>query len=285
MIDPKVFGLLTAFGFGIAPVLLKLAFRHGGAMTLGLVLGQLATLGINLLLVPVINPHLEALTPVAVLAFALGGLAGTAVGRRWVYESVNLLGPARATSIRSSAPVITSLLALVLLHEPITIERWLAILAVVVGAALVSWTGEGGARGWLGRGVAYSLAAAFLYGVRPLVVKVGLEEANLPLAAALIGALAALAYTLAFENRSQLRGTRLDAAFAWFLLSGLFQALGVTALTFGLSEGDVSVVYSIAASAPLFTLVFSGVILRGIERITPQLVMGTVLTVLGVIYL
>jgi drug/metabolite transporter, DME family len=285
MIDPKVFGLLTALGFGVAPLFLTLAFRRGGTMTLGLVLGQLATLGVNLVLVPFIDLRFAALTPTAIVAFAAGGLAGTAVGRRWVYEAVNLIGPARATAIRSSAPVITSLLALVLLREPITAERWLAILAVVTGAALVSWTPEGGARSWLGRGVLYSILAAVLYGIRPLIVKVGLDEADLPLAAALIGALAALAYTLAFENRTQLRGTRLNSAFLWFLASGFFQALGITALTFGLSEGDVSVVYSIAASAPLFTLIFSALILRGVERITPQLVTGTVLTVLGVVSL
>jgi drug/metabolite transporter (DMT)-like permease len=285
VIDPKLFGLLTALSFGIAPVFLKMAFRRGGGMTLGLLLGQLATLGVNLLLLAVIDPRFDELTPVAIVAFAVGGLAGTAVGRRWVYESVNLIGPARATSIRSSAPVITAIMALVFLREPITLDRWAAILAVVLGAALVSWTSDGGARGWLGRGVVYSLAAAFLYGIRPLIVKVGLDEANLPLAAALLGAVAALIYTLIFEDRKQLRTARLDAAFAWFLVSGLFQAVGITALTFGLSEGEVSVVYSIAASAPLFTLLFTGLVLRGVERITPHLVVGTILTILGVIYL
>jgi drug/metabolite transporter (DMT)-like permease len=285
VIDPKAFGLLTALGFGVAPVLLKLAFRHGGTMTLGLVLGQLATFGINALLVPFLDPQFTRLTPVAFVAFVLGGLTGTAVGRRWVYEAVNLIGPARATSIRSGAPVITALLALVLFHEPITIERWLAIIAVVSGAALVSWTPENGTRGWLGRGVAYSVAAGILYGIRPLFTKVGLDEVNLPLAAALIGALAALAYTLLFEDRDQLRGTRLNRAFVWFLASGLFQAIGITALTFGISEGDVSVVYPIAASAPLFTLIFSGLILRGVEQIAPHVVIGTVLTVLGVLFL
>src|SRR4029079_2414847 len=106
MIDPKVFGVLTALGFGVAPVILAMAFRRGGTMTLGLVLGQLATLGINLALLPFINPELQALTPVAVVAFAIGGLAGTAVGRRWVYESVNIIGPGRATHIRWAAPRI-----------------------------------------------------------------------------------------------------------------------------------------------------------------------------------
>jgi drug/metabolite transporter (DMT)-like permease len=285
MIDPKVFGVIAALGFGVAPVLLPFAFRRGGGMTLGLLLGQLATLGMNVALLPFINPQFEALTPVAIGAFALGGLAGTAIGRRWTYESIDLLGPSRATAIRSTAPVVTALLALVVLSEPITIERWLAILSVVGGGVLVTWTPGGGARSWLGRGVVYAVGAAVLYGIRPLILKVGLDQADLPLAAALIGAVAALVYTIALEDRGQLRTARVDAAFMWFLASGFFQALGITALTFGLAAGEVSVVYSIATSSPLVTLVFSAVLLRGVERITPTLVVGVILTGLGVIFL
>ena len=285
IIDPKLFGLATAISFGIAPVLLKVAFRRGGAMTVGMVIGQAATLVLNLALLSVMDPQLTLLTPIAIVAFALGGLAGTGIGRRWAYESINLLGPARSTTIRSASPVITTLLAIVLLQEQVSPVRWAAILAVVGGAVLVSWTPGAGARGWLGRGVAYALLAAAIYGIRPLIVKVGLAEANVPLAAALIGATAALIYTLLLENRSQLRGVRLDAAFRWFLLSGILQAIGITALTFGLSGGEASLVYSLTASAPLFTLLFTWVVMRDVEPITLRLIVGTVLTVVGVIYL
>jgi len=285
MIDPKIMALSTAISFGIAPVLLKVAFRHGGAMTVGLVLGQVVTVLLNLALVAVMNPGFAALTPVAIVAFAVGGLAGTAIGRRWAYESVNLLGPSRSTTIRSASPVITTLLAIVLLREEVSLVRWAAILAVVGGAMLVSWTPGAGARGWIGRGVAYAFLAAAIYGVRPLIVKVGLDEANVPLAAALIGATTALVYTLIFEKRSQLRGVRFDAAFKWFLLSGLLQATGITALTFGLAGGETSVVYSLTASAPLFTLLFTWLVMRDLEPITLRLIVGTVATVVGVIYL
>ena len=83
-IDPKFLALVTAVSFGIAPVMLKIAFRLGGAMTLGLILGQIATLLLNLALLAVLNPRLELLTPLAFMSFALGGLAGTAIGRRCV---------------------------------------------------------------------------------------------------------------------------------------------------------------------------------------------------------
>ena len=285
MIDPKVMALATAISFGIAPVLLKVAFRRGGAMTVGLVIGQVVTVLLNLALVAVMNPGFAALTPVAFVSFVLGGLAGTAIGRRWSYESVNLLGPSRSTTIRSSSPVITTLLAIVLLREEVSVVRWAAILAVVGGAMLVSWTPGAGARGWIGRGVMYSFLAAAIYGVRPLIVKVGLDEANVPLAAALIGATAALIYTLVLENRAHLREVRFDAAFRWFAISGFFQATGITALTFALSGGETSVVYSLTASAPLFTLLFSWLVMRDLEPITLRLIIGTVAAVVGVIYL
>lgn len=277
--------LTTAISFGIAPVLLKVAFRNGGAMAVGLVLSQACTLLLNVALIAVMNPGLDQLTPVAFAAFALGGLAGTAIGRRWTYESVNLLGPSRSTTIRSASPVVTTLLAIVLLEEQVSLVRWAAILAVVSGAMLVSWTPGAGARGWIGRGVVYAVLAAAIYGVRPLIVKIGLDEANIPLAAALIGAATALAYTLLFENRAQLRGVWLDAAFKWFLVSGILQAIGITALTFGLSGGETSVVYSLTASAPLFTLLFTWLVMRDMEPITLRLVVGTVMAVVGVIYL
>lgn len=285
MIDPKLMALVTAISFGISPVLLMVAFRRGGAMSVGLVTGQVITVVLSLALVLAINPGFATLTPVAIVSFLLGGLAGTAIGRRWSYESVNLLGPARSTTIRSSSPVITTLLAVVLLHEEVSPVRWAAILAVVGGAIVVSWVPGAGARGWMGRGVAYAFLAAVIYGVRPLIVKVGLDEANVPLAAVLIGATAALIYTMIFENRAQLRRVRFDAAFRWFLMSGFFQAIGITAITFGLSGGETSVVYSLTASAPLFTLLFTWLVMRSLEPITLRLVVGTVATVAGVIYL
>jgi uncharacterized membrane protein len=56
-------------------------------------------------------------------------------------------------------------------------------------------------------------------------------------------------------------------------------------LTFALAQGDVSVVYPLTSSAPLFTVAFTALLLRGVEQITVRLVAGTVLVVGGVVYL
>ena len=75
-----------------------------------LVVTLVATVALTLLLIPVMDPRLGLLSPPAVVAFILGGLAGTGIGRIWAYESINLLGPSRSNTIRSSSPVITTIL-------------------------------------------------------------------------------------------------------------------------------------------------------------------------------
>ena len=69
-------------------------------------------------------------------------------------------------------------------------------------------------------GLTLALGAAAAYAFRPILIKAGLEQADIPLAASIIGAFSALAYTALREPRENFRVTRLDAAFWWFLVGG-----------------------------------------------------------------
>jgi uncharacterized membrane protein len=284
MIDAKLMALIAAVTFGMAPITLKIAYRYGGNTNTGMVIGLAIAVPINFALVPFMNPHWEQLTAGAIVGFVLGGLAGNAIGRQWFYQAVDLLGPARASVLRSTSPILSTTLALILYQEAVTPIRWAAVIAIVLGGVLVSWTPGAGARGWLGTGVVFALLAAVSYGVRPIFTKFGLEQANLPLAGACIGAAVALAWAM-IGDRSYLRETRLDRSFLWFFIGGVVQAVALLALTFGLSAGDVSLVYPLSASAPLFTLIFSAVFLRGVEQIGPRLILGALAVVVGVVYL
>ena len=285
MIDAKVLALTTAITFGIVPVFIKMAFGRGGQTATGLMLALAFSAIVNFALALVIDPHWELLTPTAFAAFVVGGLAGNAIGRRWSFMSVDLLGASRSSALRGSSPVITTLLAMVLYAEQVSVFQWAAILAIVVGGMLVNWNPRADRRQWVSMGVLYALAAAISYGIRPLILKYGLNIADIPLAAACIGAVAALVYTLLREDRAQLLATRIDAAFKFWVLSGVLGAVGLVSLTFALAQGDVSVVYPLTSSAPLFTVAFTALLLRGVEQITVRLVAGTVLVVGGVVYL
>jgi drug/metabolite transporter, DME family len=163
--------------------------------------------------------------------------------------------------------------------------QWLAILAIVAGVVLVTWKPGKPLRSWLDAGVLAGIAAAVAYGIRPLFLKFGLEAADLPLTAATIGAIAALSYALLLGDRTGLRTIHRDPAFPMFVWAGILQAIGFLALNQGLSGGDVSVVYPVTSSTPLFTLAFAAVFLRSLETITWRIIIGAVAVVAGVIAL
>src|SRR5919199_2033506 len=204
--------------------------------------------------------HWDQVTPPAFVGFILGGLFGAGIGRGWLFGAIRQIGASRATAIKNSSPLFSTLLAVLVLGESVSSLHWAAVVTIIVGLALVGWRASSREKAHLqGRGVLMALGAAASYGVRPLFLKFGLEAADLPLTAALVGAIAAIspyAFTLARRGGVSLgvRGT--PARTVWFfVIAGLLQGLGFLALTFALAEARVSVVYPITAAAPIVTLV------------------------------
>ena len=57
------------------------------------------------------------------------------------------------------------------------------------------------------------------------------------------------------------------------------------ALTFAVAADDVSVVYPVTSTAPLFTLFFTWLLLRGVDTLTWQIAAGVLAVTVGVIAL
>jgi drug/metabolite transporter (DMT)-like permease len=285
-VDPKLLALVTAISFGLNPVTLKLGFGRGGRPDTAMIVGLALAVPLYAVLLPLAGGlHWEEVTVAALTGYVLGGLFGTGIGRRWLYISIDRIGASPATAIKNSAPVLTTFLAAGLYQEAVTPIRWAAVTAIVAGVILVTWTPGGGLRRWLDVGVLAALGAALSYGIRPLFLKFGLEAADLPLTAAFVGAIAALLYALSFGDRSGLRNAPHEPAFGLFVFSGILQAIGFMALTFGIAAGDVSVVYPVTSSAPLFTLAFTWLFLRGTEALTWRIIVGAIAVVGGVVVL
>jgi drug/metabolite transporter (DMT)-like permease len=278
--------LMTAICFGLNPVLLKLGFARKGRSDVAVVVGLAITVPVYLLIAPLVGGISFAhLTVPALVGFILGGLFGGGIGRRWMYLAIDRIGASPATAIKNSAPVITTFLAILLLGEHVTPLRWAAIVTIVAGITLVTWKRGAGLRQILNAGVLAALGSAVSYGVRPLFLKYGLDAANVPLTGALIGAVAALVYAALLTPSSELWFGLREPSLGLFAASGILQALGFLSLTFGLSGDDVSIVYPVTSSAPLFTLLFTAVMLRNAERLNWRIVVGACAIVAGVIVL
>ena len=284
--EGKVFALVTAACFGLNPVVLKLGFARNGTSEVALVIGLVITVPIYIVIAPLLGGFdFGAVTFPALVGFVLGGLFGTGIGRRWMYIAIERIGASPATAIKNSAPVVTTFLAVLLLSEEVLLLQWLAIASIVVGITLVTWRQGEGIRQLLDVGVLAAVGSALSYGVRPLFLKFGLEQVDVPLTAAFIGAVAALVYVSLFTRVGRMREGLRGPSAPFFAAAGVLQAFGFLSLTFGLSTEDVSIVYPVTSSAPLFTLAFTALLLRGIERLTWRIVIGAMAVVGGVVWL
>lgn len=284
--DAKLLAVATAVSFGTSPVVLKMGFARHGRTDVAVVIGLLVGLPLYLIFAPFAggiffaHMNLQAWT-----GFILGGLFGGAIGRRWLYLAIDRLGASPASAVKNSAPLITTALSIPLLGEHVTWIRWLAIVVIVAGISLVTWSSDWKEGKILSVGLLAAMGAAVSYGVRPLFLKWGLEAASRPLTGALIGMLAAVIYATLLTPRSEL-WAGLRGPGAWlFAISGIMQALGFLALTFGLSKAPASVVYPITSAAPLFTILFTALVLRKTERLNWRIVLGTCAIIAGVIKL
>jgi drug/metabolite transporter, DME family len=284
--DGKLFALVTAICFGLNPVTLKMGFARAGRPDVAVAVGLIVAVPLYLLLVPFTGGlQWEQITIPALFGFVMGGLFGGGIGRRWLATAIDKIGAAPATAIKNSAPVISTILAMFLLNEAVTLIEWLAVIGIVAGITLVTWQQGQGLKQLAGVGVLAAVGSAISYGIRPLFLEFGLDNANVPVTGALIGAIAALLYSVVLTRWSDIKDGFRHRTVWLFLFSGVLQSIGFLALTVGLSSGDVSVVYPVTSSAPLFTLGFTAILLRAHERLTWRVVLGSILVVAGVIVL
>jgi uncharacterized membrane protein len=288
MIDGRILAVLSAMCFGVNPIVLKVGLRNSNS-EVGVFIGLLSGLPLLLLVSPTLGGfHLNQLTALATLYFALGGLFGVVLGRTLLYLSINRLGSARAVTFKNAAPVITAILALIFLQEFVEFERWVGIVLVTFGLTMVGRMVKRQTTNPVTlSGLVLASLTPVLYGIRPIFSKLGLNLAALPLEATLISYLTAiilyLSYFVLARQLTSLRTSRQTASF--FAMGGMLQVFGLLLLNYALERSEVSVIYPISASAPLVTFILSYTVLRNVERLTIWDLVGTVSVVAGVILL
>ncbi|MBS0337957.1 MAG: DMT family transporter [Proteobacteria bacterium] len=75
--------------------------------------------------------------------FALGGFIGTYLGRRFMFDMVRVLGPARASVVHSSAPAFTLLAAWLLVDEKLGAYELALMVLVILGLWTTQPSGKG----------------------------------------------------------------------------------------------------------------------------------------------
>jgi uncharacterized membrane protein len=276
---PQVLALGSALCAALSTFLVQRGLQrsnfYAGAW-INVVVGALAAWTATLLLVP-----WQAYTWRAVPYFVFSGVVGTAGGRLFRVLAIQKVGAPVAAAVNNLAPLVATVLAIVILGEHVTLPILAGTLVIVGGTILLSLSGR--YVGFRARHLVYPFIAASCFGIVAIVRKLGLSTAG-PLFDAAINVTAALFASTTFVAASgNLGSLRCDRrSLLWFIAGGIAENTGVFLVLLALGFGDVSVVIPLAGTAPLFVLLIAYLFPSEANRLNWRVIVGAGLIVLGV---
>ena len=219
--------------------------------------------------------------------FLLAGMFAPALARLTYYESITVIGVARAATISNTTPLFSALLAVPVLGEHLTGRVAAGTVLVVAGVALAVRQQEGGGPGRRSpqaSGVLLALNTAVMASISFMLRKIGLRLLPDPVLGAALtvtGALLVLLpYAAARWRREPLRADR--TSLGWLVAGGLLTTGGFLSYYLALHRGDVVRVTPLSNTTPLFSVALLYVF-RQVETVAPATALGAALAVAGVL--
>jgi drug/metabolite transporter, DME family len=302
MMFGAILGLLSAAGFGVTNVITRRAMLRVSAnyiATLTVLTGP-----IFFLAAAVLTGEIWKLLhfPWQAHAFlALSGIVHFALGRSWGYRSIRLIGATRSNIVTSLNPIVTVLLAILILGETVSFSMLIGILCTLMSplVLLKETVSSGGAlsradehgkeldRRTLYKGILYGIGAALFWGSSAILIKLGLENGGTPVAGTFIAyssasLVIAPSSFLNREHREEILGgdkTSIKDALYSGLTSNIAQLLRYMALGFG----SAIVVSLMLRTMPLWSLLLSFLFMREYESFSRWVLLGNALLVVGAI--
>lgn len=282
----SLFALLSAIFFAGNALCVRLALRGSTAAT-ATITSVLTNIGALWLLATFAGGLSRVWHPAALIFLAAGAFA-PALARLTYYESINLIGVARASTISNTTPIFSAALAVPLLGEVVSWRLAAGTLLVVIGVALAvrpqGQTTQTYDQRRLTTGVLLALNTAVMASISFLLRKIGLRllpDPSLAAALTVTGSLATLLPYLALRARhAVLRTDR--PSLTYLIAGGLLTTGGFLAYFLALNLGEVVRVTPLSNTTPLFAVALLYAF-RQIERVAPDTVAGAVVTVAGVL--
>lgn len=279
--DAVLLGLLAGALFGAMTVAVRAGLGRGGDPAVGSVVIASTALAVALLLAV---PSAAGGVPVAELwPFLAVGFLVPGVSQIVFVLAVRHAGPSRAAILVGTAPLLSVLLALALLDEPLRPVLLAGTALVVAGGAALALD-RGRPVGFRVLGVVLALACAALFAGRDNAVRWAARDFDPPaLQASAASLLAATAATLLYvrllgRGRSRAGVRRTARAFA---PAGALLGCAYGALVAGFDRGDVGIVAPLNATQSLWGMLFAALLYARTEAIGRRTLLAGVLVVAG----
>ena len=198
--------------------------------------------------------------------------------------SQQTIGVARTGALVSSAPIVGTLVAAIALDEPLTLAIAGGVLLAVVGVALISLSGRvSGSEEW--RRPWFGLAVAIIWGSTPLLIRIGLERFDEPVAGLTIGlASSVVVYALLLTVTGRWKKPVPATAVRWIAFGGVCGATAVSAQWQSFDLTTIAIAITVQQMSVLFVMALVPIMFRQpFERMNPRFFGGAILVLMGAI--
>jgi uncharacterized membrane protein len=284
-----LFSLLSAFAFAFHAIFVKFGLKDSDPLS-GTLISSLINVGFLWVLTLLFVPF-ETFFKEGIIYLVIGGMLAPSLARVFLYTGFERVGVSITAPIRTTFPIVSSVLAIIFLNEPLTFPIGAAIIFTVLGTALLSLSSSGlrlpSELQWKKKDLIFPFTAAIFYGVSHFIRKIGM--ATIPsgiTAATVVTTVSLLFYVLSLPLIKQKRTMVMSKrSILYFSLGGIAGSFGQMFILSALRLGRVSVVTPIAGITPIFVLLMTYLFFRKSERINALVVAGVVSIVLGVVLL
>jgi drug/metabolite transporter (DMT)-like permease len=224
--------------------------------------------------------------------FALGGVIGTFLGRRFLFDAVRMLGPSRASVFHSTAPAFALIGAWLLAGEHLGLYE-IGLMATVWLGLWFTQPRAGSAAGGvvlspaaLRKGLLAGLFTVAGFGFGNVMRGIGMRSWDEAVLGAVVSSLAALACQVVATRdwakiAAQLRGA--DRAALWLYVGcGVTTSLGSIFVASAMKHMEIALAVLIVHTTPLVIFPVSAFILKNREELTPRTLLGALMVLCGI---
>ncbi|TAK02908.1 DMT family transporter [bacterium] len=279
---PEVIAILSAMGWAGDAILVRLGARTSNIYAAAFLSYSVSAVCLWSYLFAYYPLH--ALWSPASVYFLLSGCLQPLLARLLYYIGLTRLGVSRAAPLRGTSPLFALILAVFFLREQPTSAVYAGTALTVASVWIVSSRGKGESE-WKLFDIVFPLGAAFTGAVSQNLRKAGLLIFPDPYVGAAIATTTSLViFAISLLAMGKIRLIRPQRESLPFFGSAAFVSATAQILNFtALSMGEVSAMVPLLDTTPLFTVLFSAIFLRDLEKVTLRIILGAFLMMGGVI--
>ena len=129
----------------------------------------------------------------------------------------------------------------------------------------------------------FGLGAGLSYGISSVLIRQGVGEMAPPLVGAAISILSGSLCMVFLSGRNLKTDLKISRNGTLLMLAaGVAAGSGIIASYFALSMAPVVIISPVQSTTPLFALLWSWLFLGRLEKISPRLILGSILVVIGI---